>query len=146
MTFDTAVKVAIYQATAETGAPPSQAEVARRVSAPMADVRQAYERLAASRLLVLEADRATIRMAPPFSGVPTQHQVTVGGIRYYANCAWDALGVPAALKRPGHVRSECAQSHVPLDLQVGLAGPDPSPWLFHCLVPAAQWWQDIVFT
>jgi hypothetical protein len=29
---------------------------------------------------------------------------------------------------------------------VGLNGPAPSDWLFHCLVPAAHWWDDIVFT
>ena len=31
-------------------------------------------------------------------------------------------------------------------LGVGLEGPEPSDWLFHCLVPAAKWWDDIVFT
>ena len=85
-------------------------------------------------------------MAPPFSGVPTQHRVTVNGIEYYANCPWDALGIPAALRRPGMVRSRCEQSLEPLYLPVGLNGPDPSPWLFHCLVPAAKWWDDLVFT
>jgi hypothetical protein len=24
--------------------------------------------------------------------------------------------------------------------------PKESDWLFHCLVPAAKWWHDIVFT
>jgi hypothetical protein len=85
-------------------------------------------------------------MAPPFSGVHTQHQVTVDGVVYHANCAWDALGIPAALHRPAQVRSRCEQSLEPLHLAVGLEGPEPSPWLFHCLVPAAKWWQDIVFT
>ncbi len=27
-----------------------------------------------------------------------------------------------------------------------LVGPEPSSWLFHCLVPAAKWWDDLVFT
>ncbi|HSD83610.1 MAG TPA: organomercurial lyase, partial [Anaerolineae bacterium] len=88
----------------------------------------------------------SIRMAPPFSGVPTQHVVEAGGKQYFANCAWDALGVPAALHVPGVVHSRCEQSGAPLHLQVGLDGPEPSDWLFHCLVPAAKWWNDIVFT
>jgi hypothetical protein len=29
---------------------------------------------------------------------------------------------------------------------VSLEGPERSTWLFHCLVPAAKWWDDIVFT
>jgi hypothetical protein len=144
--FDTAVKVAIYQLTAETGRTPSLPTVAGRVSADPELVRQAYIRLRASRVLFLEADGVTIRMAPPFSGVPTQHRVTVDGTEYYANCAWDALGIPAALHRPGLVNSRCEQSLEPLILPVHYTGPEPSTWLFHCLVPAARWWDDLVFT
>jgi hypothetical protein len=95
---------------------------------------------------VLEADGESIRMAPPFSGVPTQHRVTAAGVSYYANCAWDALGVPAALQRPATVYSRCEQSLEPLELAVSTDGPESCDWLFHCVVPAAQWWDDIVFT
>jgi hypothetical protein len=102
--------------------------------------------LRAQRVLVLEADGSSIRMAPPFSGVPTQHRVEVAGVQYFANCAWDALAIPAALHRPGEIHSRCEQSREPLRLEVGLDGPGPSDWLFHCLVPAAHWWDDIVFT
>ncbi len=146
MDFDTQVKVAIYRATAESGSVPSLEEVARRMGAAPSAVRDSYGRLRANRLLLLEADGVTIRMAPPFSGVPTQHQVTVDGISYYANCAWDALGIPAALHRPAMVHSRCEQSRMPFNLAVGMAGPEPSSWLFHCLVPAAKWWDDLVFT
>ena len=85
-------------------------------------------------------------MAPPFSGIPTQHVVIVDDTKYFANCAWDSFGILAALHRPGRVHSRCEQSGEPLDLEIGLEGPPPSDWLFHCLVPAARWWDDIVFT
>ena len=146
MDFDTQVKLAIYRHLAETGSRPSPADVAERVGSDVASVLDAYPRLRAQRVLALEADGASIRMAPPFSGVPTQHIVLVGGKQYYANCAWDALGVLAALHQPGEVHSRCEQSGEPLRLEVGLEGPQPSTWLFHCLVPAAKWWDDIVFT
>ena len=144
--FDTSVKVAVYRTTAESGSAPSLEAVAEKVGATPAAVKEAYTRLRASRLLLLEPDGVTIRMAPPFSGVPTQHDVTVDGVHYYANCAWDALGIPAALHRPGLVHSRCEQSLKPLQLQVGIDEPGPSSWLFHCLVPAAKWWDDLVFT
>jgi hypothetical protein len=143
---DTQVKLAIYRHFAETGRRPSPPEVAGRAGTDVAGVLDAYPRLRAQRVLALEADGTSIRMAPPFSGVPTQHVVSAGGVQYFANCAWDALGVPAALRRPGVVRSRCEQSGEPLHLDVGLEGPGPSTWLFHCLVPAAKWWNDIVFT
>jgi hypothetical protein len=146
MDFDTSVKVAIYQLTARTGRIPGLGAVAEAVGAEPQAVREAYTRLRAQRVMYLEADEVTIRMAPPFSGVPTQHRVTVDGTLYYANCAWDALGIPAALHRPGLVESRCEQSREPLRLQVHETGPDSSDWLFHCLVPASRWWDDLVFT
>jgi hypothetical protein len=85
-------------------------------------------------------------MAPPFSGIPTQHKVVVGELTYFANCAWDALGIVAALKREGEVHSMCGQSLEPLRLHVSMTGPEPSDWVFHSLVPAARWWNDLVFT
>jgi hypothetical protein len=146
MDFDTQVKLAVYRHFAETGLAPSPEDVAQRVDSNVVSVLDAYRGLRAQRVLVLEADGSSIRMAPPFSGVPTQHEIEAGGIKYFANCAWDALGIPAALHMPATVHSRCAQSGDPLRLAVGVQGPESSNWLFHCLVPAAKWWDDIVFT
>lgn len=146
MEFDIQVKLAIYTYFAETGRRPSVDDVAESVDTNVESVLEAYGRLAAQRLLVLEDDRSSIRMASPFSGVPTQHIIESDGVDYFANCAWDALGVAAALQRPSTVLSRCEQSREPLQLRVGLDGPEPSDWLFHCHVPAANWWDDIVFT
>ena len=143
---DVRVKIAVYRHFAETGRAPVPAEVASRTGLDVADVLSAYRSLRAQRLLLLESDGSSIRMAPPFSGVPTQHCVEAGGREYFANCAWDAFGIPAALHEPAIVRSECGQSGEPFRIAVGLDGPDALTWLFHCLVPAAQWWDDLVFT
>lgn len=146
MSSDTQTKLAIYRHFAETGKRPSLEVIAERVSSSVSDVRETYGRLRAQRVLALEPDGESIRMAPPFSGVPTQHVVTVDGTSYFANCAWDSFGIPAALHRPGRVQSRCEQSGEPLDLEIGLEGPPPCDWFFHCLVPAAKWWDNIVFT
>jgi hypothetical protein len=146
MDLDTRIKLAIYAHFAETGRGPSPQAVAERAGTDVPEVLRAYPRLRAQRVLALETDGSSIRMAPPFSGVPTQHRVRVGAVEYHANCAWDALGIPAALHEPGEVSSRCGQSGEPLQLEVGREGPGPSNWLFHCLVPAAHWWDDIVFT
>ena len=146
MEFDVRVKLAAYRHFAATGRGPTASEVAERIDSDRAAVLDSYQRLASQRLLRLEADGASIRMAPPFSGVPTQHAVECDGVQYFANCAWDALGILAALQKPGTVHSRCAQSGEPRKLAVGLEGPPQSNWLFHCLVPAAKWWDDIIFT
>ena len=146
MDFDLDVKLAVYHHFAATGGRPSAAQIAGDLNGDTDAVRESFGRLRNQRILVLEADGESIRMAPPFSGVPTQHMVFADGNSYFANCAWDALGIPAALQLPGTVRSRCERSLEPLTLEVGEDGPESSDWLFHCSVPAARWWDDIVFT
>jgi alkylmercury lyase-like protein len=144
--LDLEVKLAVCRHFAATGMRPTADQVARDVSSDISSVMEAYVRLRAQRVLLLEPDGASIRMAPPFSGVPTQHIVEAGAVTYFANCAWDALGIPAALGMPATVRSRCEQSFEPLRMDVGVEGPGRSDWVFHCLLPAARWWEDLVFT
>jgi hypothetical protein len=146
MDFDTEVKLAVYRDFARTGKAPSVARIAVQLARSTEEVRAAFISLQRKRVLLLEPDGKTIRMASPFSAVPTPHRVEVGRQVYSANCAWDALGIPAALHREGVVLSSCGQSGDPLRLHVGLEGPEPSSWLFHCAVPAARWWEDLIYT
>ncbi len=146
METDVRAKLAIYEHFAATGRRPSVEDVAARAGVAVPQAREVLARLRAQRVLVLEKDGESIRMAPPFSGVPTQHRVTSAGVSYFANCAWDALGIPAALHRAATVHSRCEQSRERLELAVTERGPEASDWLFHCVVPAAKWWDDIVFT
>ena len=145
---DLDVKLAIYRHFAETAQRPSPQDVSARTGVPEADVPAAYARLRAQRVLVLEEDGVSIRMAPPFSGIPTQHVAVVAGRRYFANCAWDVFGIIAALRQTGAVESRCEQTLEPLRLRIGPDGLEspPAGWLFHCAVPAAHWWDDIVLT
>ncbi len=145
--FDVRVKTAIYRWIAGTTRPPSIRETAEELSVPPDGVREAYRRLFRRRVLFLEPDGETIRMAPPFSGVPTQHRVRVGGREYFANCSWDSLGIPAALQAEGEVFSRCEQTLEPIHLRIGKNGPvDPEPVVAHFAVPAAKWWADLVYT
>lgn len=156
MDADIRLKLAIYRHVAETTRVPTVAEMAAATDDSVETVREGYRRLAAKRVLALEPDGERIRMAPPFSGVETQHLVRAagrdsgdseyGGREYFANCAWDALGILAALHTEGEVLSRCEQSLEPLRLRVGEDGPEPEPCIIHFAVPAAHWWDDIVYT
>ena len=146
MNTDIQIKLAVYNHFAKTGKRPAINEISGTLNLDQTIIRDAYQRLFAQRVLVLESDPSEIRMAPPFSGIPTQHRVFADGINYYANCGWDALGILAALKKPGTVFSECEQSKEPFQLEVDLDGPEESDWIFHSLVPASKWWDNIVFT
>jgi hypothetical protein len=144
---DTAVKLAIYRITADTGSIPNATAVADAIQSSQSDVVAAFERLHAKRLLVPEpGDPTRIRMAPPFSGIPTAFPVEALGRRYYANCVWDAYGVAAALHADAVIPASDGFSGEALTLEVRDNKPVLHPYVAHFAVPAAKWWDDIVFT
>ena len=73
--------------------------------------------------------------------------VEAGGRSWFANCAWDALGIPASLNTFGSVSSECPDCGEPVELEVRdgelVRG---AQLLVHFVVPARRWWDDIAFT
>ena len=145
--LETKVKLTIYGITAETGRVPNSLEVARKVDIDEADVLDAFARLHARRLLVPEpGDSSRIRMAPPFSGGATAFPVDANGKRYYANCVWDAYGIAAALHADAIIPASDGHTGEPLTLEVKNGQPVLHPYVAHFAVPAAQWWDDIVFT
>ena len=75
MDFDTQIKLVVYRHFAETGQRPSLESVAARLCSDVESVLDAYLRLRSQRVLGLEADGSSIRMAPPFSGVP--HSIVI---------------------------------------------------------------------
>jgi Alkylmercury lyase len=144
--LETKVKLTIYAITAETGRVPNSLEVARKIDIDEADVLDAFARLHAKRLLVPEpGDSSRIRMAPPFSGVATAFPVEANGKRYYANCVWDAYGVAAALHADAIIPASDGHTGEPLTLEVKNDQPVLYPYVAHFAVPAAHWWDDIVF-
>jgi hypothetical protein len=145
--FDNAVKLKIYETIADTTQAPDVATVAIALGASVAEVQDAFQRLYQKRLLVLEAGAPDkIRMAPPFSGIETQHVVRAGGKAYFANCAWDAFGVAAALHQDADIESTCPDCGERLSFKVRGARPLPQDCAVHFAVPAALWWRDIVYT
>ena len=95
---------------------------------------------------MLNPATAEIRMANPFSAVPTAYRVRAAGRWWYANCAWDAFGVSAALHTDGRIESSCPDCGEPIAVGVVGEKPDRADLLYHCLLPAARWWDDIIFT
>ncbi len=147
MDFDTTVKLKIYETVASTAKVPASRDLARMLDTPVAAVEASFARLRQKRLLVPEPyDPGRIRMAPPFSGVETSFRVTIDDRDYYANCVWDALGVAAALHRDGVVDAEDAHTGEAMTITIREGRPVPCPCVIHFAVPAARWWNDIIYT
>ena len=130
-----------YAAFVELGRSPAPEELGDRD-----EIVAGWRRLHDAHALVLNPATDELRMANPFSAVPTSYRVEASGRWWYANCAWDAFGICAALHVDGVVETSCPDCGEPLRVGLHDQRPDDDGLLFHCLVPAALWWDDIVFT
>lgn len=143
---DIAIRNTTYRLFVESGSAPTAADVARAAGIALADAEAAWKRLHDAHAIVLQPDVVELRMANPFSAVPSPYRVHAGGRSWYANCAWDAFGICAALHTDGHIETTCPECGEAIECEVRDGLPVDKQLLFHCLVPAAQWWDDIVFT
>ncbi|HET6682384.1 MAG TPA: organomercurial lyase [Gaiella sp.] len=134
-----------YTLLVRLGRGPTAAELATETGMAETAVQAGWKRLHEQHAIVLGSDDE-IRMANPFSAVPTSHRVEAAGRSWYANCAWDAFGVCAALDADGHIETTCPDCGEQLVVEVRDGRPDDESLVFHSLVDAGHWWDDIVFT
>jgi hypothetical protein len=143
---DFRLRTLTYSLFVELGRAPAASEVEDVGGLPSMEVLAGWRRLHEQHALVLNPATAEIRMANPFSAVPTAYRVHADGRWWYGNCAWDAFGICAALHADGRIEASCPDCGEAVNLEVREQRPDDESLLFHCLVPAARWWDDIVFT
>jgi len=145
--FDRDVRRVVYGHIVREGRAPTVREAAAEISCGEDDAAASYRRLHDAHALVLFPDSLEIWMANPFCFRPTPHRVTAAGRTWTATCAWDALGIPAALHTDGLVETECACCREKLVLEVaGGRLTRGAELLVHFAVPARYWWADIGFT
>jgi Alkylmercury lyase len=143
---DLVLRNVTYRMFVDHGRAPTIHEVADVAAMSVDDVQRTWLRLAAAHAIVLDDDPAVIRMANPFSAVRTPHRVEAGGRWWYANCAWDAFGICAALHVDGRIESACPDCDEVISIAVRDQRPDDDTVRVHFLVEAAHWWDDIAFT
>jgi hypothetical protein len=94
-----------------------------------------YGALAARHVVALDA-RGEVLMAHPFANHTRGARVDSGGRTWWGNCAWDGFGIAAAL----------GLEDFTVTAQGITLGPADEDAVFHVLVPARHWWDDIGFT
>jgi hypothetical protein len=99
---------------------------------PRVDDAETLRALAERHVVVLD-DAGAIRMAHPFAAHRGGARVTAGGRTWWGNCAWDGLGIAAALG----LRDA--------EVEAGGVRAREAAW-FHVAVPARHWWDDIAHT
>ena len=142
---DIGLRNATYRRFVELGRAPTSADIATVTDRSETEVREGWRRLHDAHALVLDG-AGEIAMANPFAARPTPYRVEADGRSWYANCAWDSFGIGAALQVDSAIHTACPDCHDPIDLVVRDGRPDDTDLVFHCLVPAVEWWNDIGFT
>lgn len=135
-----------YLMFVELGRAPTAAEVGQRAGLALPQVQEGWRRLHGAHALVVDPVTTEIRMANPFSAVPTPYRVKSNERWWFANCAWDAFGICGALHDDGRIETACPDCGEVIALEVRDQHPDNDSLLFHCLLPARRWWDDITVT
>jgi hypothetical protein len=143
--FDWTVRNAVYTSILERSVPPSVDETAAALGASPDDVRSAYERLNSRHALFLTPGSHDVRMAHPFSGIPTAFRVECGDRTYWANCAWDALGIPAALHADARIEAPRGDGE---SIRFAVEAGRVKDWdgVVHFPLPFRRWYDDLIET
>jgi hypothetical protein len=144
--LDWTVRSAVYAHIVATGRPPTAEEMATALAVSTDEALAAFRRLDERHALFLEPGADTIRMAHPFSGVPTAFHVRANEQDYWANCAWDSLGIAAALHADAEITATYAEDGAPLALTVKNGEAHGPEAVVHLQVPFRRWYDDLVHT
>lgn len=143
--FDGEVRRYVYEHAMQEGLPPTIAETASALEVTPDDVRASFRRLADGHVLVLQKGTGEILMANPFSAVPTPFLVREGDRSWYGNCIWDAMGIPAMLQQDAAIEASCGCCGTAMRVTVEGGALGEASGIAHFAIPAAHWWDDIVF-
>ncbi len=144
---DLQVRLAVYHYMLDHEHAPACADLAAVLAMPVEEARLCLHRLHANHLLVLEPGTDTIRMAHPFSAIPTAYPVQTEGKRLWANCAWDSLGIPAMLRCDSRTDTAFTFSgeSTTYAIEAGkLHAPDGG--VVHFPLPFGRWYDDLIHT
>ncbi len=145
--IDRAVRWRIYAGLRDTSEVPAPLAIAEALGIGIGDVEASLLRLHEAHVLVLVEGTTEVRMALPFAARATTFAVHVGDRRWWANCAWDAYAIPAALGvEDAVIDTDCPDCGEAMRLEIRAGEADTADALVHFLVPASRWWDDIVFT
>jgi alkylmercury lyase-like protein len=139
-------RIFVYDQLIATGLPPTLDETAEHFGVARADARRELAALKIGKTILVHPETGEIWMAGPFAATKTVYEVVAGGRTYYANCAWDMLGIPMILNAPADIHTKCTDCGSAMHIH---GDPDDSPTenaVVHFLVPARRWYEDIGFT
>jgi hypothetical protein len=144
--LDRAVRLSVYRHFIDHAGAPSHADLATQLKVSVSSVQESLLRLETERALALTPSTNNIWMAHPFSAVPTAYPVQTATHTYWANCAWDALAIPALLGVDSETTTVCPDCAEPITLRVRDKRLGHIEAVVHYVVPPRRFWENVGFT
>ena len=69
-----------------------------------------------------------------------------GNREWWANCAWDSLGIAAALEIDAQIESRYPDIEKTVEFQVKQGMVDGKNHVIYFPLPCRQWYDDLIFT
>jgi hypothetical protein len=143
---DWAVRQFVFEFAVARERMPAPEEIVPAFAITPEEARAALSRLHERHALFLDPQTGAIRMAHPLSGVPTGYRVVVGDKAYWANCAWDAFGVPAMLRSDAQIEASFPDGSGVADLRIEHGQTHGHGEIVHFSLPFARWYDDLIHT
>ncbi len=140
------VRAYVYQHFADTTHPPSVEETAQHFNISVEEAGDYYKELNNRHQFFLDPGTVNILMAWPFSAVPTDFKVHANGKTYFANCAWDMLGIPVVLQSDATADAICTESNDAVQLEIKNGQVTNRDLLIHFPISFSHWYDNLIFT
>jgi hypothetical protein len=140
------LRILVYDHLVASGSPPSLDAIAAHFGTTRDVARQELGALKIGKTILVHPDSGEIWMAGPFSAAKSDYQVVTSDRSWWANCAWDMLGIPIVLNEEVQGRTRCTDCGSPMTFDCSPARPPTIDAVVHFLVPARRWYEDIAFT
>jgi hypothetical protein len=133
---------AVIRHVAERGFAPSLTTLQTELGWPLDAVQSTLAALAAIRGVILKPNSSDVWGIHPFTLMPTHTWVRTATGAWWANCAWCALGIGAALRRDICVSSRLGAEQQTVEFRVEAGRATDDTLLIHFPFPPDQWWNN----
>ena len=144
------VRKFVYDHFVEYSRAPHFEEIITKFKITKKKLIETLDTLEQHRSLIRITGTQRILMAWPFSNIPTSYQTKLEkGKSYYANCAWDSIGIHVLLQLPVKIKAYCFHCADPIILTLQneqILEKIPKDVLIHFSKPIAKWYDNIIDT
>jgi hypothetical protein len=141
------LRVFVYDHIVASGGPPTSYQIGGHFGVSAEDALRAIREVKIGKTILPHPKTGEIWMAGPFASSRSDYEVRGRDTRWWANCAWDMLGVAQLVGEPVRIETRCGCCDAPISIEADAnSEPVDAGYVVHFLVPARHWYDDIGFT